>query len=162
MKTAFSSTFFAGALVCCLANAAWADLVVLKNGDRVTGSIIKKDGKNLVIKTDHFGIVTTPWDQVESVKADKPVNVVTADGKTVQGTIATTAGKVEVVTSGAKLSLAPAEVAAIRDDAEQKAYDRMLKPGWGQLWAGAGSIGFAGTSGNSRTLTFTTSSMRHA
>ena len=37
----------------------WGDQIVLKNGDRVTGSIIKKDGKSLTIKTDHFGVVTT-------------------------------------------------------------------------------------------------------
>jgi putative salt-induced outer membrane protein YdiY len=63
---------------------------------------------------------------------------------------------VEVTTKDAKLSLAPADVATIRDDSEQKAYERLLKPGWGQLWTGTGSIGFAGTSGNARTLTFTT------
>jgi small nuclear ribonucleoprotein (snRNP)-like protein len=127
--------------------------VVLKNGDRVTGSIVKKDGKTLTIKTDQFGVVTVAWDQVDSVKADKPVNVVLPDGKTVKGTIATADGKVEVATQDAKLSLAPAEVATIRDDAEQSAYERMLRPGWGQLWAGTGSLGFAGTSGNARTLT---------
>src|ERR1039457_7077054 len=125
-------------LVCLGASAAWADQVVMKNGDRVTGSIIKKDGKNLTIKTDHFGVVTTSWDQVESVRADKPVHVVLADGKTVQGTVASTNGKVEVTTKDAKLSLAPADVATIRDDAEQKAYERLLKPGWGELWAGTG------------------------
>lgn len=156
MKINVSSSLFVCSLACFVASAAWADQIILKNGDRVTGSIVKKDGKNLVIKTDHFGLVTTPWDQVESVKADQPVNVVTADGKTVQGTIATTDGKVEVSTSGTKLSLAPTDVTTIRDAAEQKAYERMLKPGWGQLWTGTGSVGFAGTSGNAKTLTFTT------
>ena len=39
---------------------------------------------------------------------------------------------------------------------EQKAYERLLQPGWGELWAGTASLGFAGTSGNARTLTFTT------
>ena len=29
---------------------ARADQIVMKNGDRVTGSIVKKDGKNLTIK----------------------------------------------------------------------------------------------------------------
>ncbi len=156
MKITIGRMLFVCALATLVAGAALADQVLLKNGDRVTGSIVKKDGKNLVIKTDHFGLVTTPWDQVESVKADKPVNVVTADGKTVQGTIDTSGGKVEVATPGAKLSLAPADVTAIRDAAEQKAYERMLKPGLGQLWAGTGSVGFAGTSGNAKTLTFTT------
>ena len=149
-------TPFLPALVCLAASAAWADQVVMKNGDRVTGSIVKKDGKSLIIKTEQFGVVTAAWDQVESVRADKPVNVVLPDGKTVQGTLATTDGKVEVTTKDAKLSLAPAEVATIRDDAEQKAYDRLLKPGWGQLWTGSGSVGFAGTAGNAKTLTFTT------
>ena len=143
-------------LVCLAAGTAWADQVVLKNGDRVTGSIVKKDGKNLTIKSDQFGVVTLSWDQVVSILADKPVNVVLPDGRTVQGTIATANDKLEVTTKDARLSLAPAEVGAIRDDAEQQAYQRLLKPGWGQLWAGAGSLGFAGTSGNAKTLTFTT------
>jgi len=137
-------------------SVAWADQVVLKNGDRVTGTIVKKDGKSLTIKTDHFGVVTTSWDQVESVKADTPVTVVLQDGKTVQGTLATTAGKIEVAGKDARLSVAPAEVTTIRNPDEQKAYERMLKPGWGQLWAGTASVGFAGTIGNAKTLTFTT------
>jgi putative salt-induced outer membrane protein YdiY len=149
-------TIFLPGVVCLLASAAWADQVVFKNGDRVTGNIVKKDGKNLTIKTDQFGVVTTSWDQVASVQADKPVHVVLADGKTVQGTLSAANGKVEVTTRDAKLSLAPADVATIRDDAEQKAYERLLKPGWGQLWNGTGSIGFAGTTGNAKTLTFTT------
>lgn len=143
-------------LGCLSLSTTWADQVVLKNGDRVVGSIIKKDGKNLTIKTDQFGMVTTSWDQVVSLQVDKPVNVVLSDGRTVQGTIATTNGKVEVTTKDAKLSLEPAEVATIRNDDEQKAYDRLQKPGWGDLWTGSGNVGFAGTIGNARTLTFTT------
>ncbi len=30
-------------------SSVWADKIVMKNGDRVTGSIIKKDDKNLTI-----------------------------------------------------------------------------------------------------------------
>src|ERR1035438_5169310 len=110
-------------LVCLAVSAAWADQVVMKNGDRVTGSIIKKDGKNLTIKTDHFGVVTTSWDQVESATADKPVHVVLAHGTSAQGAVATSNVKVEVTPKDAKLGLAPADVVTIRDDAEQKAYE---------------------------------------
>ena len=156
MKILLTQTVRFCAVIGMLASVSFADQIILKNGDRVTGSIIKKDGKNLVIKTDSFGVVTTAWDQVETVKIDKPINVVTAAGKTVQGTVTTANGKLEVATKDAKLSLAPAEVTTIRDDAEQKTYERFLKPGLGQLWAGTGSVGFAGTSGNARTLTFTT------
>jgi hypothetical protein len=149
-------TVVLSSLACLSLSTAWADQVVLKNGDRVTGSITKKDGKNLTIKTDLFGVITTSWDQVVSVQADKPVNVVLPDGRTVQGTIATTNGKLEVATKDAKLSLEPAEVATIRNDDEQKAYERLQKPGWGQLWTATGSVGFAGTTGNAETMTFTT------
>ncbi len=143
-------------LACLSLSTAEADQVVLKNGDRVTGAIVKKDGKNLTIKTDQFGVVTTSWDQVASVQADKPVNVVLPDGRTVQGTIATTNGRLEVATKDARLTLEPAEIVTIRNDDEERAYERLQKPGWGELWTGGGSVGFAGTSGNARTLTFTT------
>ena len=139
-----------------LMGTVWADQVVMKNGDRVTGSIIKKDSKTITIKTDQFGIVTTSWDQVAEVMAEKPVNVVLQDGRTVQGTLATTNGKVEVATKDTKLSLAPEEVTIIRNGDEQKAYERLQKPNWLDLWAGTGGVGFAGTSGNAKTSTFTT------
>jgi hypothetical protein len=142
------------AVFCC--NLALADVIVMKNGDRVTGSIVKKSGKEVTIKTDKFGVVTTSWEDVESVKADKPVNLVLQDGRTIQGTMATVRDKIEVTAKDTTLSVAPADVTTIRDAAGQQAYERLLHPGWGQLWAGTGTIGFAGTSGNAKTLTFTT------
>jgi len=137
--------------------AARADQVVMKNGDRVTGSIIKQDGKAITIKTDSFGVVTASWDQVASVESDKPVNVVLKNGKTLLGTLGSSDGKVEVATSAAKVDVNPGEVTAMRNADEQKAYERLLHPGVFQLWSGAGSIGWAGAEGNSKTLTFTTS-----
>jgi len=71
-----------------LLSAAWADEVVMKNGDRVTGTIVKQDGKTITVKTDSFGVVTAPWDKVASIKSDQPVNVVLKDGKTLLGTVA--------------------------------------------------------------------------
>jgi len=149
----FSSAFL---LICVLLPAVWADQVVLKNGDRVTGSIVKKDDKNLTIKTDLLGVVTIALDQITSIVADKPLNIVLRDGKTLQGTLTQTGEKAEVTTSQTKLSVAPADITAMRNDAEQKAYQRLLHPGWGELWAGTGTIGLAGTAGNAKTLTFTT------
>jgi hypothetical protein len=139
-----------------LASAAWADQVVMKNGDRVTGAIVKQDGKTITIKSDNFGVVTAPWDQVVSVQSDKPVNVVLKDGKTVLGTLESSNGKVQVATKDARLELAPGDVAGLRNADEQAAYERLLHPGLLQLWSGSGSLGWAGANGNSKTLTFTT------
>lgn len=147
-------------LAFCLAlscgHLVWADVITMKNGDRVTGSIVKKSGKDITIKTDKFGVVTADWGEVESVKSDKPVNLVLQDGRSVQGTLATVDNRVEVAAADATIKVAPAEITTIRDAAEQQAYERLLHPGWGELWTGTGTIGFAGTSGNAKTLTFTT------
>ena len=139
-----------------LLSTAWADEVVMKNGDRVTGVIIKQDGKTITVKTDNFGIVTAPWDKVASLKSDQPVHVVLKDGKTLVGTVAPSDGKVEIAAADTKLDVSPGEIAAIRDADEQKAYERLLNPGLLQLWSGGGSVGWAGTSGNAKTTTFTT------
>jgi putative salt-induced outer membrane protein YdiY len=137
-------------------STVWADQIVLKNGDRVTGSIVKKDGKTLTIKSDVFGVVTAPWDQVDAITADKPITVVLQDGRTVQGTVTTSGGTVSIATPSAAVTAPAADIAAIRNADEQHAFERLQRPGLTELWTGTGSLGLAGTSGNAKTLTFTT------
>jgi hypothetical protein len=40
-----------------LSSSLFADQVTLKNGDRLTGTVVKSDGKTLVIHTDAAGDV---------------------------------------------------------------------------------------------------------
>ena len=68
---------------------AFADQVVLKNGDRLTGSITKSDGKTLVIKTDYAGEVTVKFDAIQSLTSTGDLNV-TLGGKTAVGPVTTT------------------------------------------------------------------------
>jgi len=146
-----------GLLAACLAlSPAWGDQVVLKNGDRVTGSVIKKDGKELTLKADKFGVISMAWDEVESVTTDKAVHVILKDGRLAQGTLATAGGKIEVATPNGTVSVTAGEISSVRNSDEQTAYERLQSPGWRQLWAGTGTVGLAGVSGNSETLTFTT------
>ena len=44
--------------------AAFADQVTMKNGDQLSGSILKSDTKSLVMKTEFAGTVTIAWDAV--------------------------------------------------------------------------------------------------
>jgi len=134
----------------------WADQALLKNGDRITGSVVKKDGKDLTIKTDQFGVIVVAWDQLESLTAEKPLTIVLKDGRTYQGTLTTADGKITVTSPQARVTVAFADISALRNADEEKAYQRLLHPGLGELWAGTGTIGFAGTAGNSETLTYTT------
>jgi len=45
-----------------------ADQVVLNNGDRLTGTIVKSDGKDLVLKTDYAGEITIHWDALQGLR----------------------------------------------------------------------------------------------
>jgi uncharacterized protein DUF481 len=129
-----------------------ADQVTLKNGDTITGAIIKKDGDKLTVKSEFLGEVTMPWAAVTAVKSDAPLFVALPNGRELSGKLATQAGAIEIAGTSAPLS----EVSAIRDPAEQHKHERLRRPGWSELWAGYFDLGLALARGNARTDTFTT------
>src|SRR5271156_6206373 len=142
--------FMAGILLL-LTIPALADQIVLKNGDRLTGTITKSDGKQLVIKTDYAGDVTVKFDAIQSITSTGDLNV-TLGGKTVVGTVTTNGDDVVVATKTAGPVEAPkSSVTLVRSPAEQAAYEKTLHPGLGQGWAGGANVGFALTAGNSET-----------
>jgi hypothetical protein len=101
-----------------LAIPALADQVVLKNGDRLTGSITKSDGKVLVIKTDYAGDVTVKFDAIQSITSAGDLNV-SLGGKTVVGPVTTSGDDVVVATKTAGLVEAPkVSVTMLRSPAE--------------------------------------------
>ncbi|HLW87247.1 MAG TPA: DUF481 domain-containing protein [Terriglobales bacterium] len=135
-----------------LSASLFADQVVLSNGDRLTGAITKSDGKTLVIKTDLAGEVTVQWTSVQSLTSSAPLHVATQAGKTVVGPVTTTDGSLAVSTpQSGTVDVARADVTALRNDAEQAAYEKSLHPTLLQGWAGGANIGFALTAGNSET-----------
>ncbi len=143
---------WAALLVLTFCSALFADQVVLKNGDRLTGTITKSDDKTLLIKTEFAGDVTVQWPAVQEITSAQPLHVALSNGKTVVGPVTTTDGSLAVATaaSGA-VNVSKADVTALRSDAEQTAYDKSLHPGLMQGWAGGANVGFALTAGNSQT-----------
>ena len=139
-------------LVC----AARADQVTLKNGDRITGKIVKKDEGTLTFKSDTFGNVTIPWGKVSQLVSDDPLTVVLPDGKSVLGRVGTTENKLEVATQTTKESVAINDVGAIRNADEQKLYEQLQRPGLLNLWAGYADLGVSLARGNADTSTITT------
>jgi putative salt-induced outer membrane protein len=134
-----------------LSSLLFADQVVLSNGDRLTGTITKSDGKTLVIKTDLAGDVTVQWTSVQSLTSTAPLHVATA-AKTVVGPVTTADGSLAVsTTQTGTVDVPKTEVTALRSDAEQAAYEKSLHPSLLQGWNGGANIGFALTGGNSET-----------
>ncbi|QOY90751.1 DUF481 domain-containing protein [Paludibaculum fermentans] len=146
--------------VCLLASVmlatAMGDQIVLKDGDRVTGSIVKKDGQTVTILSKNFGAVTLKWDDIATVKTDQPLNVVLAGDQTVKANIQTQDGRIEVAAPGAPRVVDATGIVALRNDAEQKVYERLRHPGLLDLWTINGSLSLAGTKGNAETLVITT------
>ena len=132
--------------------ASFADQVTLKNGDRLTGTVVKSDGKTLVLHTDAAGDVTLQFDAIQGIKTDEELHVTLKDGKTVVGPVTTSDSKLEVATKTAgTVEAAKDDVTLIRNDAEQLAYDKSLHPGLMHGWNGGANVGFSVARGNSQT-----------
>jgi putative salt-induced outer membrane protein len=135
-----------------LGPAAFADQVSLKNGDHLSGTIVKSDGKTLVLHTDYAGDVTLDFKAITQITSEKELHVTTSDKKTFVGPVTTTDGKIEVVTkANGNVEVPQDQVALIRNDAEQTAYDKTLHPGLLHGWNGGANVGFSLARGNSQT-----------
>lgn len=133
-------------------SALFADQVTLKNGDRLTGTVVKSDGKTLVIHTDAAGDVELKFDAIQDIKTDADLHVSLKGGKTAVGPVTTTDDKVQIATKTSGTVEAPkGDVTLIRNDAEQAAYDKSLHPGLMHGWNGGANVGFSVARGNSET-----------
>lgn len=152
-------------MVFLLTTAAMAhgDQVTLKNGDRFTGTIVTGDGKTLLLKTEFAGDITIQWDAITAMESDQVVYLTLKDGIKVSGKVTTLDGKFVVAGATPVTSPVPPAskdtIVAVRDDAEQKAYDlnaeHLAHPKFTYFWSGLFDTGLALTRGNSSTTTFT-------
>lgn len=131
---------------------ASADQVTLKNGDRLTGSVVKSDPKSLVLKSQFAGTVTIDWPAIDSITSSEPLSVTLKGGEVLVGPITTSDGKLEVQTANAGRVSAPRDaVTSIRSKDEQAAYDRQRNPRLVDLWTGFLDASFNTASGNTAT-----------
>jgi hypothetical protein len=75
-----------------------ADHLTLKNGDRLTGKIVKSDPKGLMVKTDLVGDLTVPWDAIDQLSSDDQVFFILKDGRVVAGTVSGSGGSISEMT----------------------------------------------------------------
>lgn len=144
------------ALALCLAASVYADQIVLKDGDRVTGSIVKKDGATVTIKSKNFGEVTLKWDDIATIHTDEALNVVLSGDRNVKANLETKGAQIQLAGPAAPQAVPPSEIVALRNDTEQAAYERYLRPGLLDLWTVTGSLNLAGAKGNAESATLTT------
>jgi putative salt-induced outer membrane protein YdiY len=155
-------TVLISGFLCLCATAAEADQLTLKNGDRLSGTIVKADAKTLLLKTDFAGDINLQWDAVTSIVSSQTLHLALKDGQTIVGTVTTTDGKFEVATKETGPVAATKDaVVGVRNDAEQKAYDdqidRLRHPHLTDFWSGLLDTGLSLTRGNSESLNYSLS-----
>jgi hypothetical protein len=134
-----------------------ADQVTLKNGDRLSGIIVKSDddAKTLLIKSDLAGDVTIKWDVVTAIVSSQPLHIILSDGRVIVGRVTTTDGTLEIATDSGTVPAAHDAVKAIRDNATQAEIDRLQHPRLLDYWSGLFDLGLSVTEGNSSTTALT-------
>lgn len=130
---------------------ALADQVTLKNGDRLSGMIVKSDGKVLSLHTDYADDLTIKWDAVQGIESSTPLHVELPDGKTAVGTVRTFDGQLQIATSSGTVEAPVSGVKSVRNETEEVAYEKTVHPGLLQGWKTGVNVGFALTRGNSQT-----------
>ena len=146
------------------AAGTFADQVTMKNGDRLTGTIVSGDGKTLLLKTEFAGDVTIQWNAITAIDSTQNLNLTLKDGSRLAGKVTSQDGKFIVAgeaTPAGGGNVAKDAIVAVRNDSEQKAFDaqaeKMAHPKFTYFWGGLFDTGLALTQGNSSTETFTLS-----
>ena len=142
-----------------MATCVFADQISLKNGDRLTGEIVKSDAKTLILKTEAAGDVAIQWPAIDAITSTQPLHVGLAGEQMVVGPVTTKDGQIQITTQTAGVvSASKDSVQVIRSDSEQVAYDAAMErsqhPRLGDFWSGTLDTGLNLTRGNSATLSY--------
>lgn len=74
-------------VACAGACGAHADEVVLANGDRISGKVMRKENTTLTLKTPYAGELNIKWSDVRRISTDGPITVFLADQTKLDGTL---------------------------------------------------------------------------
>jgi putative salt-induced outer membrane protein YdiY len=137
----FAVTIFA--LLSFSAAAAQADIVTLKNGDRVTGTFVNEKGGKLQLKSDILGDLSIPVDKIASFSAEKPVAVIVKGQKPIEGQLELApSGEWQVTAAGKSQNIAAAGIDMIMVAADYEALENHNAKPW-QDWKGASTLGYS-------------------
>jgi putative salt-induced outer membrane protein len=136
-------------LAVCLSASARADQLVMSNGDKLTGVILRADASTIVFKSEYAGELSIKSDAVRELVSDQVLHVTLKDGKVLAGKLMVREQKMDVnPVSAANISVERSSVSVIRSEGEQKAYEHSLHPNWLEFWKGYVDFGYSLTTGS--------------
>lgn len=145
-----------------LTACGFADVLLLSNGDRLSGQLVSADDKAVLLRTSYAGEVKIDRAAVAEMRIERPLYVTLAEGAVIFSRPERGDKAVRLVQpDGLVKTVAPAEIRALRDEAAQRAFEReeerWKNPRWNDFWRGSLTLSVANTSGNARTTTLSTS-----
>jgi len=66
-----------------------ADELLLKDGSRILGKVLKKEGSTLDFKTSFAGTIKVEWDQVSELRTEQPVQVLLSNDEVISARVLT-------------------------------------------------------------------------
>ncbi|MHC4518646.1 MAG: DUF481 domain-containing protein [Planctomycetota bacterium] len=126
-----------------LASSAGADEVYMKNGDRLSGQIVKLTDGKLVLKSDAAGEVTLPQAEIQGLSSTGPLEIHLKDGTVLNQSVQVSEPGQFAIETGPTLR---AQTFRLEDLVSMNPPPKP-KP----KWTGSISAGFTATSGNTST-----------
>ena len=85
MNTNWRTIIFAIFLSTVLVAPLMADEIRLKNGDRLSGKVVRMEEGKLIFETSYAGELTIKWDEISNLSTDKPIKVMLSDDTSLEG-----------------------------------------------------------------------------
>jgi len=123
-----------------------ADTVVLENGDRLSGTVVKIEATSLWLDTAYAGTLKLPWAQVRQIASDQPVRVRLADGTELDGQLQSGGDRQVRIRIGSLAETAPLGLDRVSAINPPRNPDQTVVKGWV-------SVGGNLTSGNTDSKT---------
>jgi len=139
--------------------APTADVLVLANGDQLTGKLLREADGTVTFHSDMAGDLSFTWDKIKSIRTTQKFAVIeqgqhisrkTPDSNVAQGTIAIQDDTIQV--AGKEIPEKNAQYVV-----DQDSYSKQVRGnhGWGYGWGGSLSAGAADVQATQNSRTFT-------
>lgn len=148
--TKFLSFFLTIAITLLSVSNILADQITLKNGDRLSGKIIKQDDEKIILQTEFTGIITISKTNIEKIIADTKFTEETKEEETTK--------KDEVAQTDVAENDTVAKTENNDEEKDSTATTAVPAPQISGLtagWDGSANLGFSMSRGNAVTTTFT-------
>lgn len=142
-------------VTCLIASSVGAvEIVHLKNGDKLTGTLLGVKGGALRLQTDYAGEVLIQRDQVATIESDRALVVQFEDGTRLTGTLRAEEGAPVMQTDDGAAPITPASIAFVAPDVA--ALDAAVKDARPKKWSGTVDSGLTLRQGERDTFDFVT------